>query len=88
MTREVLRVTPATDPMQVALLVDTSQAARDAIQHIRLALPPFVAELTKANAAGKKTKSRSSVSENGRPSSPSIRPMPSSCRKGSIASGR
>jgi hypothetical protein len=53
-TREVLRVTPATDPMQVALLVDTSQAARDAIQHIRLALPPFVAELTKANAAGKK----------------------------------
>jgi hypothetical protein len=54
LTREVLRVTPATDPMQIALLVDTSQAARDAIQHIRLALPPFVAEMTKANAAGKK----------------------------------
>ena len=53
-TREVLRVTPATDPMQVALLVDTSQAARDAIQHIRLALPPFVAEMTKANAVGRK----------------------------------
>jgi len=54
LTREVLRVTPATDPMQVAVLVDTSQAARDSIQHIRLALPPFVAELTKANDAGRK----------------------------------
>lgn len=52
--REVLRVTPATDPMQVALLVDTSQAARNNIQYMRQALPPFVAELTAANAAGKK----------------------------------
>jgi len=52
--REVLRVTPATDPMQIALLVDTSQAARDSIQYMRQALPPFVAELTKANDAGRK----------------------------------
>lgn len=54
MTREVLRVAPATEPMQIAVLVDTSQAARDQIQHIRQGLPPFVAELTKPNGAGRK----------------------------------
>lgn len=54
LTREVLRVTPATDPMQVAILVDTSQAARESVPHIRQALPGFVAELTKANDAGRK----------------------------------
>jgi hypothetical protein len=55
LTREVLRVTPADEPMQVAVLVDTSQAARDHVTHIRTALPPFVAELTKPNAAGRKS---------------------------------
>jgi VWFA-related protein len=45
-TREVLRVVPAEDPMQVALLVDTSAAARDDIAHMRTALPPFIATLT------------------------------------------
>ena len=54
LTREVLRVTPATEPMQVAILVDTSQAARENIQYMRQALPPFVAELTKPNDAGRK----------------------------------
>jgi VWFA-related protein len=54
LTREVLRVTTAEDPMQIAVLVDTSQAARDHVQHMRTALPPFAAELTKANAAGRK----------------------------------
>jgi VWFA-related protein len=44
--REVLRVAPATEPMQIALLVDTSQAARDDISHMRTALPPFIAMLT------------------------------------------
>jgi hypothetical protein len=53
-TREVLRVTPADEPMQVAILVDTSQAARDSIAHIREALPPFVTELTTPNEAGRK----------------------------------
>jgi hypothetical protein len=53
-TREVLRVTPATDPMQIAVLVDTSQAARNDIQYMRQALPGFVAELTKPNEAGKR----------------------------------
>jgi hypothetical protein len=32
--------------MQIAVLVDTSQAARDDISHMRTALPPFVAALT------------------------------------------
>jgi hypothetical protein len=44
--REVLRVAPANEPMQIAVLVDNSQAARDNIAHIRQALPPFVAALT------------------------------------------
>jgi len=45
-TREVLKVEPATEPMQIALLVDTSQGARDDISHIRTALPAFVKALT------------------------------------------
>jgi len=46
MSREVLTVVPAVDPMQIALLVDTSQAARDDIAHVRTALPGFVTALT------------------------------------------
>jgi len=52
--REVLRVTPAVDPMQIALLVDTSEAARDSIAHIRQALPGFVSEMTKPTITGRK----------------------------------
>jgi VWFA-related protein len=44
--REVLRIEPATDPMQVALLVDNSQSATQAIQYLRDALGPFVDTLT------------------------------------------
>src|SRR5262245_43995217 len=55
MTREVLRVQPATEPMQIALLVDTSIAAQSDVPHIRQALPPFVTELTTPNAAGRKS---------------------------------
>ena len=33
--REILSVTPATDPMRVALLVDNSQAATQSIQFLR-----------------------------------------------------
>jgi hypothetical protein len=54
LTREVLRVVPAEDPMQIAVLVDTSIAARDDIQHIRAALPAFVQELTIPNAGGRR----------------------------------
>ena len=37
--REVLKVAPAVDPMQIALLVDNSQAARDDIRDIRTRAP-------------------------------------------------
>jgi hypothetical protein len=43
--REVLRVTPASSPMAVAILVDNSQAARDHIADIRRALGTFVKTL-------------------------------------------
>jgi hypothetical protein len=41
-TREILRVVPAEDPMQIEILVDNSQAARNYIADMRTALPPFV----------------------------------------------
>ncbi len=54
MSREVLRVGRANEPMQIALLVDTSTAARNNIAHYRTALPPFVAMLTTLNETGPK----------------------------------
>lgn len=44
-TREVLRVEPADDPMQVVLIVDDSQAATDAVQPLREGLLAFVRKL-------------------------------------------
>src|SRR5262245_55410883 len=44
-TREVLSVGPASDPMQVALLVDDSQAAEEFIPNYREALPLFLNSL-------------------------------------------
>lgn len=44
--REVLHVSKAEEPLQVAVLVDTSQAARDQVTYIRQALPGFVAAVT------------------------------------------
>ncbi len=44
--REVLRVSPATEPIDIALLVDNSQAATDEITFIREALTRFVAAMT------------------------------------------
>ena len=52
--REVLRVVPAEEPMQIAVLVDTSQAIRNDVSNIRSALPPFFAALTKPNDAGRR----------------------------------
>jgi len=52
--REILKVGPATEPMQIALLVDTSRASRENIAHYRTALPPFVTTLINANATGAK----------------------------------
>ena len=43
--REVLRVTPATSPMAVTILVDNTQAASDHIADIRRALASFVKSL-------------------------------------------
>jgi hypothetical protein len=43
--REVLRVTPATTPMPVAILVDNSQGATATIADLRRALATFVREL-------------------------------------------
>jgi VWFA-related protein len=53
-TREVLDVRPAEQPMQIAVLVDTSQGARNNIQFMRSALPDFVTALTNPNEAGAK----------------------------------
>jgi VWFA-related protein len=50
--REVLKVQPADEPMQIALLVDNSTASRDNISHFRTALPPFVTALTNPSASG------------------------------------
>ena len=52
--REVLRVSRANEPMQIALLVDTSTAARDNIAHYRTALPTFVMMLTNPSESGQK----------------------------------
>jgi hypothetical protein len=52
-SREVLRVVPATDPMQIAILVDNSTAAAPMVPQIRRALPAFVDVLTKPTASGR-----------------------------------
>jgi von Willebrand factor type A domain len=41
-SREVLRIVPASEPMQIAVLVDNSQAATRSIQRMREALGSFV----------------------------------------------
>jgi len=47
--REVLRVSRATEPIDIALLVDNSAAAEDAITHTRDALRRFVAKMAGDN---------------------------------------
>jgi VWFA-related protein len=47
--REVLRVTPAIDPISVALLIDNSLAATDDIRNIRDGVTAFVREMHKAH---------------------------------------
>jgi hypothetical protein len=47
-------VAPADEAMQIAILVDTSQTARDDISHMRSALPGFVTALTNPNESGVK----------------------------------
>jgi hypothetical protein len=52
--REVLRVAPADEPMQIEILVDNSQAADPYIRDLRAALPEFVDALLEPNAGGRK----------------------------------
>src|SRR5688572_18848946 len=47
--REVLRVSRATEPIDIALLVDNSAAAQDEITFIREALPRFIAKMAPGN---------------------------------------
>jgi VWFA-related protein len=54
--REVLRVVPFEEPMQIAVLVDTSTAARNNISYYRTALPQFVGMLTNATESGPKNR--------------------------------
>jgi hypothetical protein len=54
LSREVLRVAPATDPMQIAILVDNSTAAAPHVANIRRALPAFVEALTRPTASGRR----------------------------------
>ncbi len=44
-TREILRVDPADQPMQIAVMVDNSQASRDYIRDIRVGLESFVTDM-------------------------------------------
>lgn len=52
MAREVLMVAPATEPMQIAILVDNSQAAQSFIRDYREALPVFIRALTAGTEPG------------------------------------
>ncbi len=44
-TREILRVDPADEPMQVAVMVDNSQASRNYIRDIRVGVEGFVTDM-------------------------------------------
>jgi hypothetical protein len=52
--REVLRVTPATDPMQIVLLVDDSQASQDYVNDYRESLKAFVSAIAADTSVGGK----------------------------------
>ena len=51
-TREVLRATAATEPLDIVLLVDDSQAATRAIPYLRDALPSFIDRMQGKAAIG------------------------------------
>jgi hypothetical protein len=53
-TREVLQIGPATEPMQIAILVDNSQAAEGLVRDYREAIPAFVNAITADTKAGSK----------------------------------
>jgi len=45
-SREILKVAPADDPMQIAILVDNSQASSGFIRDLRVGLESFVTDMT------------------------------------------
>jgi hypothetical protein len=47
--REVLRVSPASEPIDIALLIDNSQASQDEVTFIREAVSGFVAQMATGN---------------------------------------
>ena len=47
--REILRVSPATEPIDIALLIDNSQATQDEVTFIREAVSGFVAKMAPGN---------------------------------------
>jgi VWFA-related protein len=47
--REVLRVSRASEPIGISVLIDNSQAANDAVTYIRRELPAFIKAVTPAN---------------------------------------
>jgi hypothetical protein len=51
-TREVLRVVPADEPMQIALIVDNSAAAESMITQLRQALARFITTMTEPLPGG------------------------------------
>lgn len=52
--REILEIAPATEPIQIAVLVDNSQEAEPYIRDYREALPAFIKALTADTPAGSK----------------------------------
>jgi hypothetical protein len=52
--REVLRVVPATDPLQIAVLADNSRAATSLVPEIRRSLPRFVDALATPTPSGRR----------------------------------
>ena len=48
-SREILRVSPATDPIDITVVVDNSSAATDEITFFRSALPNFLTEVARGN---------------------------------------
>jgi hypothetical protein len=52
-SREVLSVAPADEPMQLAVLVDNSESSREVIPDIRRALPDFLDILSQPTPSGR-----------------------------------
>ena len=80
--REVLRASTATEPMHIAVLVDTSQAMEEHMLDVRTASARFFKQ------AAASTKSRSSASASARLCSPTTRAMRRAWKRRSVQSSR